>query len=175
MRPWRGGSGGRPPHAGSTPGASPSGRVAAPDPSTSPALLPPCGSPPPLGHEDLSALSKRFHEVYRQTYGIDADAPAQIVSARVRVVRMVDKLSPRPYEVAERDASLALAGERAASFAEIGGFATTPVFDWSRLEPGCRLAGPAIVEGPDATIVVPPGYSAVVDRWRNVLLASAEA
>ena len=127
-----------------------------------------------LGHEDLSALSKRFHEVYRQTYGIDADAPAQIVSARVRVVRMVDKLSPRPYEVAERDARLALAGERAASFAEVGGFTTTPVFDWSRLEPGCRLAGPAIVEGPDATIVVPPGYSAAVDRWRNVLLAGAE-
>jgi N-methylhydantoinase A len=129
----------------------------------------------PLGHEDLSALSKRFHEVYRQTYGIDADAPAQIVSARVRVVRMVDKLSPRPHPVAERDASVALAGERAASFAEAGGFTATPVFDWSRLEPGCRLAGPAIVEGPDATIVVPPGYSAAVDRWRNVLLANAVA
>jgi N-methylhydantoinase A len=129
----------------------------------------------PLGDEDLSALEKRFHEVYRQTYGIDADAPAQLVSARVRVVRVVDKLALRPHAVAERDPSVALAGERAASFAELGGFTTTPVFDWSRLEPGCRLIGPAIVEGPDATIVVPPGYSAAVDRWRNVILASLEA
>jgi N-methylhydantoinase A len=129
----------------------------------------------PLGDEDLSALSKRFHEVYRQTYGIDADAPAQLVNARVRVVRVVDKLSPRPHAIAERDASVALAGERPVSFPESGGFTATPVFDWSRLEPGCRLVGPAIVEGADATIVVPPGYSAAVDRWRNVILASAEA
>ena len=129
----------------------------------------------PLGDEDLSALAKRFHEVYRQTYGIDADAPAQLVSARVRVVRLVDKLALRPHPVAERDASVALAGERAASFAELGGFTATPVFDWSRLQPGCRLAGPAIVEGPDATIVVPPGHTAAVDRWRNVILASGGA
>ena len=129
----------------------------------------------PLGDEDLSALVKRFQEVYRQTYGIDADAPAQVVSARVRVVRVVEKLALRPHAVAERDASAALAGERAASFAEAGGFTATPVFDWSRLEPGCRLVGPAIVEGPDATIVVPPGYAAAVDRWRNVVLGNLDA
>jgi N-methylhydantoinase A len=128
----------------------------------------------PLGDEDLSALAKRFHEVYRQTYGIDADAPAQLVNARVRVVRVVDKLAPRSHAVEERDASVARTGERSASFAEVGGFTATPVFDWSSLEPGCRLVGPAIVEGADATIVVPPGYSAAVDRWRNVMLASAE-
>jgi N-methylhydantoinase A len=90
-------------------------------------------------------------------------------------VRVVDKLSPRPRPVAERDANVALAGERAASFVETGGFTSTPVFDWSRLESGSRLVGPAIVEGADATIVVPPGYSAAVDRWRNVVLASGEA
>jgi N-methylhydantoinase A len=128
----------------------------------------------PLGPEDVSALAKRFHEVYRLTYGIDAEAPPQFVNARVRVVRMVDKLSLRPHTVAERDPSMALAGERAASFAELGGYTPTPVFDWSRLDPGCRLVGPAIVEGADATIVVPPDYSAAVDRWRNVVLASSE-
>jgi N-methylhydantoinase A len=130
----------------------------------------------PLGGEDLSALTKRFHEVYRQTYGIDADAPVQVVNARVRVVRVVDKFSPTPQEVTERDANRAQAGEREASFAESGGPTPTPVFDWSRLEPGARLAGPGIVEGVDATIVVPPGYSVAVDQWRNVTIAaSAEA
>jgi N-methylhydantoinase A len=129
----------------------------------------------PLGDEELSALAKRFHEVYRQTYGIEADAPAQLVNARVRVVRVVDKFSSRPHAIERREASVGLTGERPASFAEVGGFTATPVFDWSRLEPGCRLVGPAIVEGADATIVVPPGYSAAVDRWRNVVLASAEA
>jgi N-methylhydantoinase A len=127
----------------------------------------------PLGGEDLSALTKRFHEVNRQTYGIDADAPVQVVNVRVRVVRVVDKFSPTPHEVTERDANRAQAGEREASFAESGGPTPTPVFDWSRLEPGARLAGPGIVEGADATIVVPPGYSAAVDQWRNVRIAAS--
>ena len=128
----------------------------------------------PLDDEDLSVLVKRFHEVYRQTYGIDADGPAQVVNARVRVVRSVDKLSLRPHQVAERDASVAAADERGAWFVEAGGFTPTPVFDWSRLDAGCRLTGPAIVEGADATVVVPPGYAASVDGWRNVVLALAE-
>jgi N-methylhydantoinase A len=60
---------------------------------------------------------------------------------------------------------------RAAHFAELGGFVTTPVFDWIGLAPGSRLRGPAIVEGPDTTVVVPPDRTATVDRWRNVVLA----
>jgi N-methylhydantoinase A len=128
-----------------------------------------------LSDEDLGALAKRFHETYRQIYGIDAGEPAQFVNARVRVVRVVDKLSPRAHALDGRNAQVALAGERPASFPEVGGFTPTPVFDWTRLEPGCRFAGPALVEGADATIVVPPGYSVAVDRWRNVILASSEA
>ena len=53
---------------------------------------------------------------------------------------------------------------------EAGGFVTTPVYDWRRCEPGLALEGPAIVEGPDATIVVPPAHRATVDQWRNIVL-----
>ena len=44
-----------------------------------------------FGTEDVSSVAKRFHEVYRQAYGIDADAPVQLVNLRVRVVRVVEK------------------------------------------------------------------------------------
>src|SRR5262249_29375685 len=120
-----------------------------------------------LSDEDSSALAKRFHETYRQIYGIHADEPAQPVDAPVRVLGVVDTLPPRPLAREGRNAAVALAGERRAWFPEIGGFTPTRVFDWPRLEPGCRLAGPAVVEGVDATIVVPPGYAVAVDRWRN--------
>src|SRR5262249_58153528 len=65
-----------------------------------------------LSDEDSSALAKRFHETYRQIYGIDADEPAQLVNARVRVVRFVDKLSLRPHPVDGRNANVALADRR---------------------------------------------------------------
>jgi N-methylhydantoinase A len=115
-------------------------------------------------------LTARYHDAYRAAYGIDTDAPAQFVNARVRVVRLVDKLTRRPGPVTARDAADARAGERAVHFADAGAAVVTPVFDWTRLEPGAELAGPAIVEGPDTTVVVPPGYDTAVDRWGNLLM-----
>jgi N-methylhydantoinase A len=129
----------------------------------------------PFGPEDVSSLAKRFHEVYRQAYGIDADAPVQLVNLRIRVVRLVEK--PELATVTRRpgaDLRFARVGERPASFVEAGGFVNTPVFDWRRCEPGLTLIGPAIVEGPDATIVVPPAHHAVVDQWRNVVVELPE-
>jgi N-methylhydantoinase A len=128
----------------------------------------------PFGREDISALAKTFHEVYRQTYGIDADAPVELVNLRVRVVRQVDKPVPPRWPVEPRDARAALVGERQSSFVEAGGFVATPVYDWRRCEPGATLEGPAIVEGPDSTIVVPPSHRASVDEWRNVVLGLPE-
>ena len=45
----------------------------------------------------------------------------------------------------------------------------------AELEPGHRLAGPAIVEQTDATTVIPPGWSARVDRYANLLLTPEPA
>jgi N-methylhydantoinase A len=127
----------------------------------------------PLEPADLGALPKRFREHYHRTYGIDLDAPVQLVNFRVRVTRLVEKPPsvPAPVVGGPVDPLPALVGERSAHFAEAGGFVTVPVYGWPDLPVGAELAGPAIVEGRDTTIVVPPGHRASVDRWRNVLLA----
>ncbi|HEX9466707.1 MAG TPA: hypothetical protein VGB82_29250, partial [Alphaproteobacteria bacterium] len=46
----------------------------------------------------------------------------------------------------------------------------TTLYERDRLPPGARLDGPAIVEQFDATTVVPPGWSAAVDRFHNLIL-----
>ena len=119
----------------------------------------------------VDALRAGFVEHYGAAYGVAPASRLQLTSARVRVVRraaarLAGADSPEPDPV---DATPARA--RAAHFAELGGFVTTPVFDWIGLAPGSRLRGPAIVEGPDTTVVVPPDRTATVDRWRNVVLA----
>jgi N-methylhydantoinase A len=48
----------------------------------------------------------------------------------------------------------------------------TPVYDRSRLSPGDRLAGPAIVVQMDATTAIPPGWSGAVDASGNMVLES---
>ena len=43
----------------------------------------------------------------------------------------------------------------------------TAIYERARLPLGARLAGPAIVEQPDTTTVIPPGVTALVDAVRQ--------
>ena len=49
------------------------------------------------------------------------------------------------------------AGTRSCWFPEAGGFAETRILSRQDLAGGIAVAGPAIVEDPDCTAVVPPG------------------
>ena len=54
----------------------------------------------------------------------------------------------------------------------------TRYYDRAALKAGNRLDGPAIVNQYDTTTVIPPGISAHVDRFGNIIIeigASAEA
>jgi N-methylhydantoinase A len=61
-------------------------------------------------------------------------------------------------------------GERHAYF---GRFVPTAIYERSRLPLGARLEGPAIVEQPDTTTVIPPGVRAHVDAAGNLRLRRA--
>jgi len=125
----------------------------------------------PLSQEGLARLADRFRDHYRATYGIATDARVELVNARVRDVHMIDKPPLSQGDVgAAVGAGAPAVSERPAYFAETGGFVPTPVFDWAMLEPDQRLVGPVIVQGPDATIVVPPGHVGRVHGSRNVIL-----
>ena len=49
----------------------------------------------------------------------------------------------------------------------------TRFYDRAELRAGNRLEGPAIVNQYDSTTVVPPGLSAHVDRFGNIVVAIA--
>jgi len=59
--------------------------------------------------------------------------------------------------------------ERLVHFAP-GGFVPTPIYARPRLPLGVELPGPAIVEQPDTTTVVPPGWTARVEESGNLRL-----
>ena len=44
----------------------------------------------------------------------------------------------------------------------------TPCYDRARLHNGHRFDGPGVVFQYDTTLVIPPGWHAHVDAWRNV-------
>lgn len=55
-------------------------------------------------------------------------------------------------------------------FAEAEGFCPTLVLDRSQLLRGNFIDGPAIIEEPDASTLVHPGWSATVDEHANLVL-----
>ena len=46
----------------------------------------------------------------------------------------------------------------------------TAVYDRTRFRAGAALTGPAIIDQVDSTTVVPPGATATVDKYMNILI-----
>jgi len=130
-------------------------------------------------------LAARFFAAYAQAYGIVQEGAVEVVGYRVRLTlappggppgdtapaESVRAESARAQSAPTRSAQaesaptrpgrqVASAG-RAAYFAERGGYATVPVLTRDAL---AALDGPAIIEDPGSTIVVPPGWSATLDQ-----------
>ena len=108
--------------------------------------------------------------MYGQGAGF-AEARVEVVTFRVRA----SAPSAKPRIVAAPDAgrapaSDARAGARPVYWSELGDFETTPVYWGERLRTGNVVAGPAIIQVPDTTIVVHPWQTARVDPYGNVLI-----
>jgi len=117
------------------------------------------------------AIHAAFRTCYLETYGIDVDGASELVTFRVRVIRPVEKLTPvRHPDPPGGPTEAQPAGARPVLFADAAGFVSCPVFEWTALGTGSFVAGPAIIEGPDTTVVVPPPFSARVDSWSNLIL-----
>lgn len=114
------------------------------------------------------AIGALFQERYEGLFGRSEPAtPCEIISWRIAVSGpdpVIDLRAPAN----RRDAARARKGERPVFLADIQDFATVPVFDRYALESGVAIAGPAIVEERESTMVVPPGASVLADRFGNL-------
>ena len=66
-------------------------------------------------------------------------------------------------------------GTRRAYFPEARGYTDTPVYDRYELAAGTSLTGPAIVEERESTTVLPPGVTATVDEYANLIAETRPA
>ncbi|HEX4033366.1 MAG TPA: hydantoinase/oxoprolinase family protein [Solirubrobacteraceae bacterium] len=120
-------------------------------------------------------ILERFLERYRSVYGEGAlllGGGNEVELHRVVGTRPIEPVSFPAHESAGEDPGAALKGERNAWF-EPDGFVATRVYDGHALRAGNALEGPAIIERMGDSVVVPPGFRAVVDPLLTISLAAA--
>jgi len=118
--------------------------------------------------DDLDGLAARFGDAHRRRYGFEMhDAPVQIVSVRVTATVPVT----RPDLAGTQRATSESRTTRRAHFD--GTWYEVDVLTPDNLGAGLLIEGPAIVEFPEATCVVRPGWSARVDDVGALVLERA--
>jgi N-methylhydantoinase A len=129
----------------------------------------------PLDAAAIEAAAAAFEQRYAALFGKDAgfrEAGIQAITFRVRGVGVLP-FSPElpPVSTAtSSDPSDALVGTRPVQLDAATGYVDTPVYDYRRLAAGHVLTGPAIVEVPTTTVVVPAGTTGTVDELGNLTI-----
>ena len=125
----------------------------------------------PITAEALPQVIEDFESLHEERYG--AREPGQYVEFthwRVAAEGIMPRVVVTEQPYTREDASAALKGERRAYFKEMGGFGDTRFYDGGMLAPGNKIEGPAIVEEPGTTIVIPPKWKVTVTSRGDYLM-----
>lgn len=125
-------------------------------------------SPGDLGDDYAAALRAEFEGQHQRRYGFDLDAPVEIATLRVVGRGAMRGVTLPSIEEGGEDPSPAL--DRYEQVYFDGAWQRTPIYRRYDLVAGNRLQGPAIVVQDDSTVVIEPGYAAVVDRFGNLII-----
>ena len=113
-----------------------------------------------------SAIHHQFRTIHDRVYGHGADAPTTIVNLRsVHRFNPPQTLRSFAYEPATADPRKGVRRIRVAD----GAYEAT-VYDRMALRVGDAIAGPAVFEQPDTTILMPRGWTANVGRNGDLTL-----
>ncbi|MFY1694637.1 hydantoinase/oxoprolinase family protein [Solwaraspora sp. WMMA2101] len=124
---------------------------------------------------DSAAIRAAFTELHRTRYGHAMSNRLQILNLRVRGIGRTTRPELHRPSAGDGDPARALLGHRYAfdfGTREVVPFA---VYDRSKLAPGDRFAGPALVDEGTSTTVVPSGQYVEVDPHGYLLVTLEEA
>ncbi len=114
-------------------------------------------------------LVSRFHQLHDERFGYSLPhAEVELINLRLSATGATSKPQTQKQALGSPASGHARKGERPAWFDNR--MKTVPVYDGLALQPGNRLTGPAIIEQPTTTIVLPGATELACDQWSNYLL-----
>ena len=115
---------------------------------------------------DLALAAERFHAAHEKRYTYRLDTDLQVVNLHLVANVEVDKpdLPEKPQTgIRPEDAVKRV---RKVDF-DRSGIHDAVIYDGLLLEPDMKFSGPAVVQEPSVSMVIPPDYTVTVDRFGN--------
>jgi N-methylhydantoinase A len=121
----------------------------------------------------IEKVTADFHDAHEREYSRRFDdSDIEIPNIRVRGIGMMPDLETPPIEAGGSSPEEGLRHEADAWFLVDGELASLPTryYDRSVLKAGNRIEGPAIINQLDSTTVVPPGFTAEIERFGSIVI-----
>jgi len=122
----------------------------------------------------IAELRELFEKKYEELYGVGAGytkAGIEISAIRVDAVGHVAKPRLKAQRSKKTRITAAQKGRRRIFFTRPERrFIDTDVYDYARLGAGARIKGPAVIELPFTTTLVPPGFKVTIDDYLNLVM-----
>ncbi len=121
----------------------------------------------------LEELVRRFHDRYEVLYGYQLpQQPVEFLTFYLKVTAPRPPLDVATEEASGSEVHNALRGTRSCLFGDR--WQDTPAYEADLLPPGSVLEGPALIDDPTTTVVVPDGFTCEVDPHRNLVLRARD-
>jgi N-methylhydantoinase A len=118
--------------------------------------------------EAMAGLIEAFHRQHEREYNYRRDeAPVGVFRLNLKAIGVVPKAELAAHEPT---GLIPQPKSRRPVWFDDGVAIDTPVYERFDLPAGFTLAGPAVVEQVDSTVVIPPGTSAEVDKYLNIVI-----
>ncbi|MHB8511867.1 MAG: hydantoinase/oxoprolinase family protein [Actinomycetota bacterium] len=119
-----------------------------------------------MNHKELVKVAERFHEMHMEEHTFDRrDEDVMVSALRVRSRALLSK--PALPKSKRGSGPVRSSGSRNAFFGDK--FVKTKTYDGDAIRAGQSIKGPAIIEEPFTTIVVPPRWTVKVDAIGNYI------
>ncbi len=118
------------------------------------------------GQVNLVLAAERFHAAHEKRYTYRLDTGLQVVNLHLVASVAVEKPELLEKPQTGMGPEDAVTGRRTVDFDQ-NGIHSAVIYDGLRLEPGMEFRGPAVVQEPSVSMVVPPDYRVNIDRLGN--------
>jgi len=117
--------------------------------------------------KDILALQEEFHKIHAKTYGLSSpEESIQIVNVRLRATKLLPRTEMPGYDFSESSSARNIKERRPVWIKNEKW--DCPIYERSRLCPGEKIKGPAVIQENESTILLTPGWNFRVDESGNL-------